>query len=165
VNEIPTGNCPQHTVYYAPIVKTLSTPLALDAQQVADLIEVIKKPGSEKAQEILDLLIHRVPPGVDQAAYVKAAFLTSVAQGETACDLISRETATELLGTMLGGYNVQPLIACLDDEVTAPTAVKALSHTLLIYDAFHDVTEKAKTNDYAKQVVQSWAVYQQAGNA
>jgi len=98
-----------------------------------------------------------VPPGVDQAAYVKAAFLTSVAQGETACDLISRETATELLGTMLGGYNVQPLIACLDDEVTAPTAVKALSHTLLIYDAFHDVTEKAKTNDYAKQVVQSWA--------
>ncbi|VAW67579.1 Aconitate hydratase 2, partial [hydrothermal vent metagenome] len=132
-------------------------PLALDAQQVADLIEVIKNPGSEKPQEILDLLIHRVPPGVDQAAYVKAAFLTSVAQGETACDLISREYATELLGTMLGGYNVQPLIACLDDEVTAPTAVKALSHTLLIYDAFHDVTEKAKSNDFAKQVVQSWA--------
>ncbi len=131
--------------------------LALDAQQVADLVEVIKNPGNEDSQEILDLLIHRVPPGVDQAAYVKAAFLTSVAQGDTACDLISREYATELLGTMLGGYNVQPLISCLDDEVTAPAAVKALSHTLLIYDAFHDVTEKAKSNDYAKQVVQSWA--------
>ena len=132
-------------------------PLALDAQQVADLIEIIKKPGNENPDELMNLLVHRVPPGVDQAAYVKAAFLTSVAQGETACDLISREYATELLGTMLGGYNVQPLIACLDDEVTAPTAVKALSHTLLIYDAFHDVTEKAKSNDFAKQVVQSWA--------
>ena len=132
-------------------------PLALDAQQVADLIEIIKKPASENTQEMMDLLVHRIPPGVDQAAYVKAAFLTSVASGETACELISREYATELLGTMLGGYNVQSLIACLDDDVTAPAAVKALSHTLLIYDAFHDVTEKAKTNDYAKQVVQSWA--------
>jgi len=132
-------------------------PLALEAQQVADLVEIIKNPGNEDPEELMNLLVHRVPPGVDQAAYVKAAFLTSVAQGETACDLISREYATELLGTMLGGYNVQPLIACLDDEVTAPTAVKALSHTLLIYDAFHDVTEKAKSNDFAKQVVQSWA--------
>jgi len=132
-------------------------PLALDAQQVADLIEIIKQPGNEDTQEILDLLIHRVPPGVDQAAYVKAAFLTSIASADTACDLITREYATELLGTMLGGYNVQPLIACLDDAVTAPAAIKALSHTLLIYDAFHDVTEKAKTNDAAKQVVQSWA--------
>jgi len=132
-------------------------PLALTAQQVADLVEVIKNPGSEDTQELMDLIVHRVPPGVDQAAYVKAAFLTSIAQGETACELISREYATELLGTMLGGYNVQPLIACLDDEVTAPAAVKALSRTLLIYDAFHDVTEKAKSNDFAKQVVQSWA--------
>ena len=132
-------------------------PLALDAQQVADLVEIIKNPAGENTREIMDLLVHRVPPGVDQAAYVKAAFLNSVASGETACDLISREYATELLGTMLGGYNVQPLIACLDDEITAPSAVKALSHTLLIYDAFHDVTEKAKTNDFAKQVVQSWA--------
>ncbi len=132
-------------------------PLALDSQQVADLIEIIKNPGSEKPQELMDLLVHRVPPGVDQAAYVKAAFLTSVASGETTCSLISREYATELLGTMLGGYNVQPLIACLDDEVTAPAAVKALSHTLLIYDAFHDVTDKAKDNAAAMQVVQSWA--------
>jgi len=132
-------------------------PLALDAQQVAELIELIKNPGKENTQELMDLLVHRVPPGVDQAAYVKAAFLSAVAKGETACDLISREYATELLGTMLGGYNIQPLIDCLDDETTAPTAVKALSHTLLIYDAFHDVSEKAKSNDFAKQVVQSWA--------
>jgi aconitate hydratase 2 / 2-methylisocitrate dehydratase len=132
-------------------------PLALDAQQVADLVEHIKNPGKENSQELIDLLVHRVPPGVDQAAYVKAAFLASVAKGDTACDLITREYATELLGTMLGGYNVQPLITCLDDEVTAPAAVKALSHTLLIYDAFHDVTEKAKTNDFAQQVMQSWA--------
>jgi len=132
-------------------------PLALNAQQVAELIEIIKKPQKEETQALLDLLIHRVPPGVDQAAYVKAAFLSAVAKGEVACGLISREYATELLGTMLGGYNVQPLIDCLDDEVTAATAVRALSHTLLIYDAFHDVTEKAKSNDFAKQVVQSWA--------
>ncbi len=132
-------------------------PLALDAQQVAELVELIKNPGSEDTQELMDLLIHRVPPGVDQAAYVKAAFLSSVAKGETASELISREYATELLGTMLGGYNIQPLIACLNDEATAPAAVKALSHTLLIYDAFHDVAEMSKTNDYAKQVIQSWA--------
>lgn len=132
-------------------------PLALEAQQVAELVELIKNPGSEDIQALLDLLIHRVPPGVDQAAYVKAAFLSAVASDEIVCDSITREYAVELLGTMLGGYNIQSLIASLDDEVTAPAAVKALSHTLLIYDAFHDVTEKAATNDYAKQVIQSWA--------
>ncbi len=132
-------------------------PLALDAQQVAELIELIKSPGNENPQELMDLLVHRVPPGVDQAAYVKAAFLADIAKGSVACELITREYATELLGTMLGGYNIQPLIECLDDDVTAPTAVKALSHTLLIYDAFHDVAEKTKTSDYAKQVMQSWA--------
>jgi len=132
-------------------------PLALDAQQVAELIEIIKAPAGEDTEYLMNLLVHRIPPGVDQAAYVKAAFLADVAKGTISCDLISREYATELLGTMLGGYNIQPLIDCLNDEVTAPTAVKALSHTLLIYDAFHDVTEKAKNNDFAKQVVQSWA--------
>ncbi len=132
-------------------------PLALDAQQVAELIELIKNPASENTQELMDLLVHRVPPGVDQAAYVKAAFLASVAKGEVSCELISREYATELLGTMLGGYNIQPLITCLDDEATAEAAVKALSHTLLIYDAFHDVAEKSQSNDYAKRVIQSWA--------
>ena len=132
-------------------------PLPLNAQQVADLIELIKNPGNENTEELMNLLVHRVPPGVDQAAYVKAAFLASVASGETPCELISREYATELLGTMLGGYNIQPLIHCLDDELTAPAAVKALSHTLLIYDAFHDVAEKAAANDAARQVLQSWA--------
>lgn len=143
-------------------------PLALDAQQVAELIEIIKKPAGEDTEYLLNLLVHRVPPGVDQAAYVKAAFLADVAKGGLNCALISRQYATELLGTMLGGYNIQPLIDCLDDAVTAPTAVKALSHTLLIYDAFHLVTEKARGggqsdgqsdggNDFAKQVVQAWA--------
>jgi len=132
-------------------------PLALDAQQVADLIEIIKNPGDENPQEILALLVHRVPPGVDQAAYVKAAFLAAVARGETSCELISRVTAVELLGTMLGGYNIQPLIACLDDDETAAAAATALSHTLLIYDAFHDIAEKAKYNSFAQQVLESWA--------
>ncbi|MCW9012407.1 MAG: bifunctional aconitate hydratase 2/2-methylisocitrate dehydratase [Gammaproteobacteria bacterium] len=132
-------------------------PLPLDAEQVAELIELIKAPSGEDTEYLMNLLVHRVPPGVDQAAYVKAAFLADVAKGSTACELISREYATELLGTMLGGYNIQPLIDLLDDEATAPTAVKALSHTLLIYDAFHDVVEKAKSNDYARQIIQSWA--------
>jgi len=132
-------------------------PLALDAQQVAELIELLKQPADDNAEELMGLLVHRVPPGVDQAAYVKAAFLSDIAKGETACELITREYATELLGTMLGGYNILPLIECLDDEVTAPTAVKALSHTLLIYDAFHDIAEKSQSNAYAKQIIQSWA--------
>ncbi|RDH85612.1 MAG: bifunctional aconitate hydratase 2/2-methylisocitrate dehydratase [endosymbiont of Galathealinum brachiosum] len=132
-------------------------PLALDAQQVADLIELIKNPGKENPEELMGLLVHRVPPGVDQAAYVKAAFLSAVAKGEVSCDLISRVTAVEILGTMLGGYNIQPLIACLDDSATATAAVTALSHTLLIYDAFHDIAEKAKTNKFAQQVIESWA--------
>jgi len=131
--------------------------LPLDAQQVADLIELIKAPMGVDKDEVMHLLVHRVPPGVDQAAYVKAAFLADVARGDTACELISREQATELLGTMLGGYNIQPLIGLLDDDVTAPAAVKALSHTLLIYDAFHDVEAKARSNTYAKQILQSWA--------
>ena len=132
-------------------------PLALDAKQVADLIEIIKNPGDENGQELLALLVHRVPPGVDQAAYVKAAFLSAVAKGEAQSELISRVNAVEILGTMLGGYNIQPLIDCLDDDVTAPAAVTALSHTLLIYDAFHDIAEKAKTNAFAQQVLGSWA--------
>ncbi|MCW8956320.1 MAG: bifunctional aconitate hydratase 2/2-methylisocitrate dehydratase, partial [Gammaproteobacteria bacterium] len=132
-------------------------PLPLEAQQVADLIELIKSPAGADTEQLMSLLVHRVPPGVDQAAYVKAAFLTDVAKVNVSCDLISREYAVELLGTMLGGYNIQTLIECLDDEATAPAAVKALSHTLLIYDAFHDVAEKAKSSDFAKQVIQSWA--------
>ena len=132
-------------------------PLPLDARQVADLVEMIKNPPSGEEAYLLDLLVNRVPPGVDQAAYVKAAFLADVAHGNTECSLIDRKRATELLGTMLGGYNIQPLIECLDDEVTAEAAATALSHTRLIYDAFHDVSEKADHNAHAARVLRSWA--------
>ncbi len=132
-------------------------PLPLDAAQVASLVELIKNPPAGEAQFLLDLLVHRVPPGVDQAAYVKAAFLADIARGNAACDLIDRVRATELLGTMLGGYNIQPLIELLEYAETADAAATALSHTLLIYDAFHDVADKAKTNAAAASVLRSWA--------
>ena len=129
-------------------------PLALDAEQVSKLVDLLK---AEPSQELLDLLIHRVPPGVDQAAYVKASFLADVAKGEATCAMIDAVKATELLGTMMGGYNVQPLIELLDIEATAATAQAALSKTLLVYDAYHDVVEKSANNAYAKGVVESWA--------
>ncbi len=132
-------------------------PLPLDAQQVADLVELIKTPPAGEEEFLLDLLVNRVPPGVDQAAYVKAAFLADIARGNAECDIIDRNRATELLGTMLGGYNVQPLVELLDDDVTADAAATALSHTRLIYDAFHDVSEKAGKNEYAARVLRSWA--------
>jgi len=132
-------------------------PLVLDAQQVAELVELIKNPPEGEAEFLVELLVHRVPPGVDQAAYVKAAFLSDVAKGNANCGLIDPVRATELLGTMLGGYNVQPLIDLLDNDVTAEAAAKVLSHTLLIYDAFHDITEKSKNNKAAASVIRSWA--------
>ncbi|GAB1440606.1 hypothetical protein MASR2M36_33910 [Providencia sp.] len=107
---------------------------------------------------MLDLLTNRVPPGVDEAAYVKAGFLAAVAKGETSSPLISPEKAIELLGTMQGGYNIHALIEALDDTKLAPIAAKALSHTLLMFDNFYDVEEKAKAgNEHAKQVIESWA--------
>jgi len=132
-------------------------PLPLDAQQVAELVELLKNPPAGEEQFLVDLLTHRVPPGVDQAAYVKAGFLTAVAKGETQCPLINPATATQLLGTMLGGYNIEPLIELLDIDALAPIAAEALAKTLLIFDAYHDVIEKAKSNAHAKQVVDSWA--------
>jgi len=132
-------------------------PLPLDAGQVAELVELIKNPPQGEEAFLLSLLVHRVPPGVDQAAYVKAAFLTDVAKGNIECALIDRVRATELLGTMLGGYNIDPLIQLLDDAVTADAAATALAHTLLIYDAFHDVADKAKSNPAAARVLRSWA--------
>jgi len=133
-------------------------PLPLNAEQVAELIELIKNPPAGEADFLLDLLVHRVPCGVDQAAYVKAAFLADVAGGKTKCELISPVRATELLGTMLGGYNILPLIELLDIETTADAAATALSHTLLIYDAFHDVADKmAAGNEYAARVIRTWA--------
>jgi len=133
-------------------------PKPLDAKQVAELVELIKNPPAGEEEFLLDLLVNRVPAGVDDAAYVKAGFLAAIAKGEATSPILTPERATELLGTMLGGFNIAPLIDLLDDEKLAPIAAKALSHTLLIFDAFHDVKEKADAgNQYAQQVLQSWA--------
>ncbi|MDF1480783.1 bifunctional aconitate hydratase 2/2-methylisocitrate dehydratase [Extensimonas sp. H3M7-6] len=134
-------------------------PLPLTAQQTAELIELIKNPpAGEDPQFLLDLLTHRIPPGVDDAAKVKASFLAAVAHGDIQVGLLSKAKATELLGTMVGGYNVKPLIDLLDDAEVAPIAAAALKHTLLMFDAFHDMAEKVQAgNAHAKAVVQSWA--------
>jgi aconitate hydratase 2/2-methylisocitrate dehydratase len=133
-------------------------PLPLSAEQVADLVELLKNPPAGEEDFLLDLITNRVPAGVDQAAYVKAAFLADVAKGEAVSSLIDKIKAVKLLGTMLGGYNIAPLIEALDDDELAATAADALSHTLLMFDAFHDVKEKADAgNEAAKSVLQSWA--------
>jgi len=133
-------------------------PKPLNAEQVAGLVELIKQPPAGEEAFLLDLLANRVPPGVDEAAYVKAGFLAAVAKGEVASPILDAARATELLGTMLGGYNIAPLIELLDNKALAPIAAKALSHTLLIFDAFHDVQEKAEAgNEFAQQVLKSWA--------
>ncbi|HEC05026.1 MAG TPA: bifunctional aconitate hydratase 2/2-methylisocitrate dehydratase [Thiothrix sp.] len=133
-------------------------PLPLSAQQVADLVELMKTPPAGEEDFLLELLSDRVPAGVDEAAYVKAGFLAALAKGEASSPLIDKNKAVELLGTMLGGYNIAPMIDALDDEEIAETAVKALSHTLLMFDAFHDVKEKTDNgNTNAKAVMQSWA--------
>ena len=133
-------------------------PKPLDAEQVAALVELIKQPPADEQEFILDLLANRIPAGVDEAAYVKAAFLSAIAKDEVSSPILDAARATELLGTMLGGYNIAPLIDLLDNETLAPIAAQALSHTLLIFDAFHDVQEKADAaNPYAIQVLNSWA--------
>ena len=133
-------------------------PLPLDAKQVAELIELIKNPPAGEEAFLLDLLTHRVPPGVDDAAKVKASFLAAVAHGDIQVGLISKAKATELLGTMVGGYNVKPLIDLLDDAEVADVAAAGLKKTLLMFDAFHDVAEKVTAgNAKAKEVMQSWA--------
>jgi aconitate hydratase 2/2-methylisocitrate dehydratase len=133
-------------------------PLPLTKQQTSELVELLKNPPKGEEATLVDLITYRVPAGVDDAAKVKAEFLAKVGAGETACALISREKATELLGTMVGGYNVKPLIDMLDDAVVGATAAKALKSTLLMFDFFHDVAEKAKAGSAnAKAVMQSWA--------
>ena len=119
-------------------------PKPLDANQMAALVELLKNPPAGEEEFLLDLLTNRVPPGVDEAAYVKAGFLAAVAKGEAKSPLLTPEKAIELLGTMQGGYNIHPLIDALDDAKLAPIAAKALSHTLLMFDNFYDVEEKAK---------------------
>nr|WP_283108349.1 bifunctional aconitate hydratase 2/2-methylisocitrate dehydratase [Shewanella electrodiphila] len=133
-------------------------PKPLDAQQVAELVKLVETPPAGEEAVILDLLENRIPPGVDEAAYVKAAFLDAVAKGTVSSPILSTERATELLGTMQGGYNIEPLIAQLDNDALAPIAVTALSNTLLMFDAYHDVVEKMQAgNAFAKQIVTSWA--------
>jgi aconitate hydratase 2/2-methylisocitrate dehydratase len=133
-------------------------PLPLSARQTADLIELLKNPPAGEEATLVELVTHRVPAGVDDAAKVKASYLAAVAHGTEQCRLISREKATELLGTMLGGYNVSPLVDLLSDDVVAPVAAAGLKKTLLMFDQFHDVKEKAdKGNKLALSVLQSWA--------
>lgn len=132
-------------------------PLPLNAEQTAQLIELIIQPSEGEEDFLLELLINRVPPGVDDAAKVKAAFLENVAKGKQNCALVSADKATEILGTMGGGFNIQPLIDLLDVDGVAGIAAAALSDTLLIAEAWHSIMEKAKSNSFAKQVVDSWA--------
>jgi aconitate hydratase 2/2-methylisocitrate dehydratase len=132
--------------------------LPLTAKQTVDLIEILKNPPAGEEAYLVDLITYRVPAGVDDAARVKASYLAAVAHGKEHCPLISRTKAVELLGTMLGGYNLTPLIDLLDDAEIAPVAAEGLKKTLLMFDQFHDVLEKAeKGNQVAKAVVQSWA--------
>jgi aconitate hydratase 2 / 2-methylisocitrate dehydratase len=133
-------------------------PKPLNEQQVAELVLLLKNPPKGEEAFLVDLLENRIPPGVDQAAYVKAAFLADVAKGKATSPLVTRVHATQLLGTMQGGYNVAPLVDLLDDAECGATAAEALKGTLLVFDAFHDVEEKSKAgNQLAKAVIQSWA--------
>ena len=133
-------------------------PKPLDAEQVSQLVELLKSGDRPDAPILLELLENRIPAGVDDAAYVKAAFLTDVAKGKTECSVLSAERATGLLGTMLGGYNIESLIDLLDsDDAIASIAASGLSKTLLMFDAFHDVVEKSASNKFAMEVLKSWA--------
>ncbi len=132
-------------------------PLPLSAGQTTALVALLQKPASGTEATLVDLISNQVVPGVDDASKVKAEFLAGVAQGKIGSPLIDKKAAVQLLGTMLGGYNVQPLIDLLDDAALAEDAVAALSNTLLVYDAFNEVVAKAKSNPHAKQVVANWA--------
>ena len=131
-------------------------PLPLDAEQTAAVINLLKNDHDEN-ELLLFLLKERVPAGVDDAAYVKAGFLSDLTKGETESPYVSKEDAVEILGTMLGGYNIQPLIDCLEINELADDAAAALSNTLLIFDSFNDIFELSKTNEHAKKVINSWA--------
>ncbi len=133
-------------------------PQPLNAEQTAGLVELLKNPPAGEEEFLVDLITNRVPAGVDEAAYVKAGFLSALAKGETSSPLLSKQRAVELLGTMQGGYNIATLVELLDNAELAAVAAEQLKHTLLMFDAFHDVAEKAKAgNEHAKAVMQSWA--------
>ncbi|MFQ6571844.1 bifunctional aconitate hydratase 2/2-methylisocitrate dehydratase [Pseudomonas sp. UM16] len=133
-------------------------PQPLNAEQTAGLVELLKNPPAGEEAVLVDLITNRVPPGVDEAAYVKAGFLSAIAKGEATSPLIDKKRAVELLGTMQGGYNIATMVELLDDAELAAVAAEQLKHTLLMFDAFHDVAEKAKAgNAHAKAVLESWA--------
>jgi len=133
-------------------------PKPLNPEQTAALVELIKNPPAGEEQELLDLLENRIPPGVDEAAYVKAGFLSAIAKGETTCPLLDKRKAVELLGMMQGGYNIETLVQLLEDDELAELAAAQLKDTLLVFDAFHDIQEKADAgNTHAKAVLESWA--------
>ncbi|WP_417840654.1 bifunctional aconitate hydratase 2/2-methylisocitrate dehydratase [Terasakiella sp.] len=133
-------------------------PLPLSVEQTEALVELLKNPPAGEEDTLVDLLTHRVPAGVDDAARIKAGFLAQVAKGEISCSLVSKVKATELLGTMLGGFNIEPMIALLDDAEVGETAAEGLKKTLLVFDYFFDVKEKADAGSAnAKAVLQSWA--------
>ncbi|VFP86204.1 bifunctional aconitate hydratase 2/2-methylisocitrate dehydratase [Candidatus Erwinia haradaeae] len=133
-------------------------PKALNAHQVTQLVKLLQDPLSEEKEFLLDLLIYRVPPGVDESSYIKALFLDSIITGHATCPLVTPEKAVKLLGTMRGGYNINILLKTLDNNRLSMLAADCLSHTLLIFDHFNDVAERAKKgNIYAKKVLHSWA--------
>ena len=133
-------------------------PKPLNAEQTAALVELLKTPPAGEEETLVYLLENRIPPGVDEAAYVKAGFLSAIAKGETTSPLVSKEKAVELLGMMQGGYNIATLVELLDNEELATLAGEQLKHTLLMFDAFHDVEEKHKAgNEFATDIIKSWA--------
>ncbi|MDA9033723.1 bifunctional aconitate hydratase 2/2-methylisocitrate dehydratase [Gammaproteobacteria bacterium] len=131
-------------------------PLPLDADQTSQLVDLLKS-EHEESELLLHLLKERVPAGVDQSAYVKAAFLADITTGETSSPYVTKTDAVKILGTMLGGYNIQPLTECLKIDELGNEAAEALGKTLLIFDAFNEIFELAKTNEHAKKVVNDWA--------
>ena len=131
-------------------------PLPLDADQTAKLVDLLKS-EHEESDFLIHLLKERVPAGVDQSAYVKAAFLADITTGKTKSPYINKVEAVEILGTMLGGYNIAPLIECLKIDELGESAADALSTTLLIFDAFNEIFDLSKSNEFAKRVVQAWA--------
>jgi aconitate hydratase 2/2-methylisocitrate dehydratase len=133
-------------------------PKPLAPEQAADLVELLKAPPAGEEELLLELISTRVPPGVDEAAYVKAGFLSALAKSEDTCPLIDAAAAVKLLGDMHGGYNIETLVGLLDDATLGETAAEELKHTLLMFDAFHDVDTLAKGgNANAQSVLESWA--------
>jgi aconitate hydratase 2/2-methylisocitrate dehydratase len=133
-------------------------PKPLDVEQTTSLIELLKNPPAGEEDFLLDLISNRIPAGVDEAAYVKAGFLSALAKGEDASPLLTKQDAVKLLGTMLGGYNITTLVELLEDDELGAAAAIELSHTILMFDAFHDVAEKADAgNANAKVALEAWA--------